>query len=129
MNIKSTCLCLYNVIRVVVTVCIILHSGCSQAEPPIPPLVATNRLILKGAELTVDDAEQLEKEVSSNPNAFSKRIMLLGYYDFNGYKFKPGSKERDLKLKHIKWVVENYPDSEAAGRPIVTVNPEVDRPG
>ena len=85
--------------------------------------VETIQLATQGNSLTVNEVQQLEEKVKIKPDLLRVRIKLLGYY-FTRYHY---SKElQKSRQKHILWIIQNYPESEIAGTPYVSLNPIID---
>jgi len=77
-------------------------------------LNVANNLALAGYRLSATEAEQLEREITANPEELAARIKLLGYY------FGKRSKNPDYRKKyktHVLWFIQNYPEAEIYSYP------------
>jgi len=59
------------------------------------------------SRMTAADAARMEQQLASNPDDLATRSRLIGYYFLNNV--------REPRLSHIFWMIENHPESEAAG--------------
>jgi tetratricopeptide (TPR) repeat protein len=66
-------------------------------------------LIVKGRQISSEEASRLEEELGSNSNNVDARISLLGYYGSNRFQ---SPKLRAARIPHIAWFVDNEPDHE-----------------
>ncbi len=88
------------------------------------PAMGQQQLILGGNSLSDSQVRELQAKADANPNDVESRLPLLGYYSSRSILNK------SLRESHAKiacWLIENYPDSAAAGeiaaRVMGTVNP------
>lgn len=70
------------------------------------------------------EALLLEKQVSDGDTSFDSRLKLLGYYSRNKFRI-PAC--RAARIKHIAWMVTNYPSHFVSGMPECEVFPGIDR--
>lgn len=61
--------------------------------------------MVAGFKLSTQQAQQLEKDILTNPNDTEKRQKLLAYY-FSHFELQP---KRD---KHILWLIQNQPEAQ-----------------
>ena len=80
--------------------------------------------VLKGSELTVEQAAALEQELAANPQDLSARAQLLGYYFGQGFRASP-----ERHRGHILWFIENAPESEVLEGPEASIFPSRDPDG
>lgn len=66
----------------------------------------------KGANLTEQQAKELEQEVAAKPNDLALRTKLLGYYTTAAYDSAPVQAARQ---ELVLWLIENHPDAEISG--------------
>jgi thiol-disulfide isomerase/thioredoxin/tetratricopeptide (TPR) repeat protein len=69
-------------------------------------------IAMQGKDLTEEEAEKLEKQLSIDPNDCVIRAKLLYFYSFHSFKSKQA---KESYKKHVFWVIENKSDSEIAG--------------
>jgi len=91
---------------------VLLLLSASVANPTLAqaPREDTSDLMMKGHNLSSQEADDLEAKLKVSPNDLSIRAILLGYYS--------GKNERPLieaRQNHVLWVIENHPESELAG--------------
>ena len=75
-------------------------------------LVRGRKLINQSFWLSKDAAKELQAKANSDPNDIESRLQLLGYYNRHSILNK------SLRESHTElacWLIENYPDSRAAG--------------
>jgi hypothetical protein len=74
-------------------------------------------LLSKGADLSAEEAENLEAELKKDPDNLSLHIMLFNYYSASGCKSGP---LLDKRIEHLLWIIENCPDKKIAGLSLLT---------
>ena len=80
--------------------------------------------VLKGSELTLEQAAALEQRLAADPQDLSARAQLLGYY------FGPGLRTTaDRHREHVLWFIENLPESEVLEGPEASIFPSMDPDG
>jgi hypothetical protein len=75
-------------------------------------------LALSGRSMSNEEASFLEKLVADNPADLDARIALLGKYSRDQIHGGPG---KQLRLRHIQWIIENRPEHYIAGLPFAFV--------
>jgi len=75
--------------------------------------------------MTVEEAIALEQEVETDSSNFDARVRLLSYY---GHPRFGSSSNRKERLRHVSWLIENFPRHKIhhSPCPITSVHPEVD---
>lgn len=107
----------------VIVLALALPAIASDIDADAYRFVDTTLLVLQGSELSEEEAQQLEKELKTDPENLPARIQLLGYY--SGKRF--GSDEaKKARQKHVLWIIEHHPDSDVAGNPWVDLDPTLD---
>lgn len=116
---------LRNRVRVVLATMAVICIGCMTAYGYCLVSIASSleEISLKvlptvGADLTSEEAADLERRLESDPDDIKARAQLLGYYKTAGFK---SSEAREAHLRHILWVIEHRPESSLAGDPYATV--------
>lgn len=77
----------------------------------------------EGRRLSKADALQLEKRLEQDPHDLSARSKLLGYYFHRASRQLGVAATIDARRRHIHWLINNYPDSDLAGMPEITIDP------
>ena len=78
-----------------------------------PESVRSILLLYSGKSLLKAKAEELEAALRKEPEKIEDRVMLIGYYTWNGHS----SPER-LRLRgHVLWMIENHPEHAATAEP------------
>ncbi len=107
-------------------------NAAKDAQPTSPPKAlskmslpehAQQTLMMQGNRLSEEAAKALQATADADPSDVESRLQLLGYY-WQKTIFTPAAREPHLKL--VCWVVENYPQSEAAAVPESQVNAGID---
>ena len=83
-----------------------------------------HRLARLGGQLNSTEKASLEEQVTGNPNDIDARTKLLGYY------FIKGRQDPDAKAarhRHVRWLIENAPESEVLGLPYSQLNQVFER--
>ena len=86
--------------------------------------VETDRLIMSGIKLKAEEAESLEKQVEKDPNDIASRTKLLVYY-FR--KQLVDQSVREVRQKHILWLIMNSPESKILATPYGALNTYMDK--
>jgi hypothetical protein len=95
----------------------------SKAAPGQGPTVSEGpavsyEQIARGARAVgKEEAEKLEAALDSRPDDLSARAKLLGFYFYNGRKIYGVETTIAARRRHILWLIEHQPASEAAGMP------------
>jgi hypothetical protein len=90
----------------------------------VDPKTQTALLILKGIQLSAEQAQKLEDQLKVNPKNLSLRTQLIGYY--HPKSFQPGD-ARKARYSHLLWIIENHPGAPIAGTPQATLYPALDK--
>lgn len=77
----------------------------------MPPM-AQDAYFTQGISLSNKAAEALQIQADDNPSNLGARLQLLGFYNS---KSLTNAGYRKAHLKLVTWIIENYPDSHAAG--------------
>jgi tetratricopeptide (TPR) repeat protein len=78
-----------------------------------PESVRSILLLYSGKSLLKSKADELEADLRKDPEKIDNRLMLIGYYTWNGR----GSPDR-LRLRgHVLWMVENHPEHASTAEP------------
>lgn len=92
----------------------------AAATAPSPDLT---QLALNAANLTTDEARQMETALLISPNDAAVRAKLLGYYF-------PRQAESILpRRQQILWMIENRPTDPFTSRPYCHIDPDIDAAG
>jgi tetratricopeptide (TPR) repeat protein len=85
-------------------------------------------LMVRGTELSKQQADKLERGVESDPNSFADRIELLYFYSFKRVSggLTPG--ELANRRKHILWTIAKEPSSAFAGDSAMEFYPKGEDP-
>jgi tetratricopeptide (TPR) repeat protein len=83
------------------------------------------QLMMKGFELSAEEAEELQKQAAADPQDLESRIPLLTYYFGESFK-SPDAKQTHQEL--ALWFIEKHPELEITGDPQARIdqhlNPE-----
>lgn len=112
--------------RIIVTVLLFIALSCALLGRQLKAAEQgrdTYRLAIKGRELSIKEAQQLEEKLQKNPDDLSARTMLLGYYALKAFESKEA---RTKRQKHILWIIQNHPGAQIAGLPESSLNPVLD---
>ncbi len=77
----------------------------------------------QGTQLSMQDADQLEHHLKSNPSSFADRIELLAFYSFRMIDKGLTAEEIVNRREHILWVIEHQPASHFAGENAAAFGP------
>lgn len=96
---------------------LLMLCNLAQAEGQIPDH-ALGMTALQAKSLSPAKAQELEEGLKANPDDFTARVTLLGYY------FRAPDRNAHLAefASHALWVVKNHPDSEFAGMPYAQID-------
>src|SRR6267154_1998314 len=83
--------------------------------------VSTVRLAREGYALTKDGAEEIEALLRNKPDDLTARTKLLGFY-FRGARIYPREVTIEARRRHILWLIENSPGSEASALSEATID-------
>src|SRR2546426_11358595 len=84
----------------------------AQARPV--PILSPEQLVQQGANLSPASAQELETQLSNNPEDLSARAKLLGYYWYQW--MRPGEEAaKAARRRHIFWLIEHHPDAPVTG--------------
>lgn len=95
-----------------------LTPACAQS----PGVASPAKLAREGYALTRTDAEDLESLLKSNPGDLAARTRLLGFYFRAATRVYPREVTIEARRRHIVWLIENNPASEASGLPEATID-------
>jgi len=76
-------------------------------------------LTAEGVRLTAEEVQLLEKQLSGNPDDIVSRTKLLGYYFGKQHQDQSA---RQVREKHILWLIINAPESEVLGTAVGTLH-------
>jgi len=84
----------------------------AQARPV--PILSPEQLVRQGANLSPAAAQELEAQLSTNPEDLNARAKLLGYYWYQW--MRPGEEAaKAARRRHILWLIDHHPDSPVTG--------------
>jgi tetratricopeptide (TPR) repeat protein len=75
-------------------------------------------LVDESRSMAPEEALLLEKQVSDGDTSLESRLKLLGYYSPKQYS---SSVSKSARIKHIAWMVTNYPSHFVSGMPECSV--------
>src|SRR6266850_1280460 len=78
-----------------------------------PDSVRSILLLYSGKSLLKSKADELEAGLRKNPDKIDDRLILIGYYTWNGH----GSVDRLRLRAHVLWMVENHPEHASTAEP------------
>ena len=93
---------------------------CASAQESLPSWYKS--ILLEGHRLLKVEAEALEAALAKNPADLAVRTKLLVYYS-HGRGRSEQPEARLARRRHILWLIEHHPASEAVGLPHVTIDP------
>jgi hypothetical protein len=98
---------------------IALYPGIVFAQSPD----ALPKLARDGYALSQADAEGLEAKLKASPDDITARVKLLGFY-FRGQAMKAYGHDATIEARrrHILWLIEHHPESEATGISEATID-------
>jgi tetratricopeptide (TPR) repeat protein len=82
--------------------------GLSQPES-----VRSILLLYEGKSILRSKADELESNLRKNPGRIDDRLMLIGYYTWNGHE---GMDKLRLR-SHVLWMIQNHPEHPATAEP------------
>jgi tetratricopeptide (TPR) repeat protein len=83
-------------------------------------------LVMKGFDLSEEEAEELEKQALADPVDLESRIPLLTYYFSKSYQ-SPDAKQAHQEL--ALWFIEKHPELEITGDPHASINQHLNPEG
>jgi tetratricopeptide (TPR) repeat protein len=78
-----------------------------------PESVRSILLLYSGKSLLRSKADELEADLRKDSEKIDNRLMLIGYYTFNGR----GSTDRLRLRAHVLWMIENHPEHASTAEP------------
>ena len=78
-----------------------------------PQSVRSILLLYSGKSLLRPKVEELETDIHKNPDQIDARLVLIGYYTWNGHD----ATDRLRLRNHVLWVVQNHPEHPATAEP------------
>jgi len=90
----------------------------AQAPSAVPPF----KLARDGYTLTKSDAEAIESALKSAPDDLAARTRLLGFYFRGATHVYPIEVTIEARRRHILWLIENRPESEASALSEATID-------
>jgi hypothetical protein len=81
------------------------------------------RIAREGYRIDKTEAEKLEAVLAGNPDDLDTRTRLLGFYFRVALKLDGPEATIAARRRHILWLIEHHPASEAAGLPQATIDP------
>jgi len=82
--------------------------GLSQPES-----VRSILLLYEGKSILKSKADELESNLRKGPDRIDDRLMLIGYYSWNGHE---GMEKLRLRT-HVLWMIKNHPEHPATAEP------------
>ena len=95
-----------------------LTPACAQS----PGVTAPAKLAREGYALTRNDAEDIESLLKNKPDDLAARTKLLGFYFRGATRVYPREVTIEARRRHILWLIENSPDSEASALSEATID-------
>jgi TonB family protein len=77
-----------------------------QPAPQSEPSSGIAQLLTDGSKLSAPEAQQLEQQLTRDPEDLAARAKLIAYYFMNTIPHP--------RLEHIFWLIEHHPESEIA---------------
>ena len=103
--------------------------GAALVTVPLTPAFAQRPAVTSPTELARDgytlsrtDAEAIEASLKDNPGDLAARTRLLGFYFRGATRIYPREVTIEARRRHILWLIENSPDSEASALPEATID-------
>ncbi len=87
-----------------------------------PGAASPAKLARDGYALTKNDAEEIESRLKTRPDDLAARTKLLGFYFRGATRVYPGEVIIEARRRHILWLIENHPDSEASALSEATID-------
>src|SRR6266404_35500 len=78
-----------------------------------PDSVRSILLLYSGKSVLKSKADELEALLRKSPEKIDDRLILIGYYTWNGH----GSVDRLRLRAHVLWMVENHPEHASTAEP------------
>jgi hypothetical protein len=103
----------------IVLVAVPITCVCAQQSHPVPYA----SIAREGYRLGKAEAEMLEGALNRNPDDLAARTRLLGFYFRGAVKLYGPEATIAARRRHILWIIEHYPGSEAAGLSEATIDP------
>lgn len=75
-----------------------------------------------GAPLSADQVRQLEEKVKLSPNDSASREELLAHYSRSRFNPATTPAEKESRIAHVLWIIDNKPESDVAGHPDAAVD-------
>jgi hypothetical protein len=99
-----------------------------QAQPEIFPIQTSDPSIqaAQSGTLKAKQASELEAALEKYPEDLTARTKLLGYYFC---EWPTISNAKELRRKHILWIIKNRPEAEIADTPYCLINENLDNQG
>lgn len=80
------------------------------------------KLVREGFGLSETAAEQLEAQLKADPEDLAVRTKLLGFYARGALRLLGQHDTIEARRRHILWLIEHHPESEAAGLSEATID-------
>ena len=80
------------------------------------------KLARDGYALTKNEAENIESLLRNKPDDLAVRTRLLGFYFRGAARVYPREVTIEARRRHILWLIENSPDSEASALSEATID-------
>lgn len=77
-----------------------------------------------GRGLSKNEAFELIRQLEVNPDDLSARAKLLGFYFYRGLRELGKEATIQARRRHVLWVITNHPESDQAGMPEITIDPQ-----
>ena len=87
-----------------------------------PAVTSPAELARDGYGLTRNEAEAIEASLKDNPDVLAARTRLLGFYFRGATRVYPREVTIEARRRHILWLIENSPDSEASALSEATID-------
>jgi hypothetical protein len=87
-----------------------------------PAVTSPAELARDGYALTRNDAEAIEASLKDKPDDLAARTRLLGFYFRGATRVYPREVVIAARRRHIVWLIENSPESEASGLSEATID-------
>jgi hypothetical protein len=91
----------------------------AQESRPMP----YERFAREGYRIDKAEAEKLETHLAGHPDDLDMRARLLGFYFRAALKLAGPEATIAARRRHVLWLIEHHPASEAAGLPQATIDP------
>jgi hypothetical protein len=87
-----------------------------------PDVVSSVKLARDGYALARNDAEEIESQLRNRPDDLAARTKLLGFYFGGAMRLYPREITIEARRRHILWLIENSPGSEASALSEATID-------